>query len=175
MNPLHTLITDVETAGPIAVGADPRFVPQAVLSIGEPGSKPAWFDEVTVPKLRREFDDVTRYSPIYQMPTQEDVSVIVRFLNETKDVPILIHCAAGISRSSACAYLRFLLRGRGSTGDEMSSQVKSAIAQGLRAPIPVRPNPLIVRLGVLSFPPALRPRLARAVQRDLGFNPLQEI
>jgi len=83
-----------------------------LLSIGAPvpsDPPPDGFEEFTGEKIRIEFDDVSYPTQAvlnagYVPPTLDDAKKIIKF---TKDIdhPILIHCAAGISRSSASALI----------------------------------------------------------------------
>lgn len=78
-----------------------------VVSIGSPGDDlPEYYEEFEGQKARFEFDDVKNH-PInikagYIPPTINDMKDIIEFL-QIVDGPVLIHCAAGISRSSATA------------------------------------------------------------------------
>lgn len=87
-----------------------------VISLGSPGAfgisadpLPLGFDKFSGQKLRLEFDDVSYPTPGmlkagYQPPSRDDAKKIIDFTAEV-DGPILIHCAAGISRSSASALI----------------------------------------------------------------------
>lgn len=50
------------------------------------------------------FYDVTQPDSFYQAPTKEDVRSILEW-TATRNGPLIVACAAGISRSSATAYL----------------------------------------------------------------------
>lgn len=154
---LHTLVTSARRAGPIAVGVEPKFQPGAVLSIGDhEAAPPVWFDNVGCPKLRIRFDDVTRPHLWYVGPSAEDAHDILRFLAETLSEPVLIHCAAGISRSSAAAFLRLALRDPETATDTLRAQVTLTESLGLRDPVPAQPNILLVRHGLRQISPFWR-------------------
>ncbi len=80
----------------------------AVISITEPGSKPAQLNDGWYAILRQEFHDVDYtdssypYSLFSEHQARELVSFVVKV--ETEGVEgILVHCKAGISRSAAVA------------------------------------------------------------------------
>ena len=52
--------------------------------------------------LHLEFHDVT-YG--FGGPTTEHIQQVIEWIQDKKDIPILVSCAAGVSRSSAVAYL----------------------------------------------------------------------
>ncbi len=54
--------------------------------------------------LRLTFDDVIESSHGYKAPSRRHIARLIEFANGwTEDGPILVHCMAGISRSSAAA------------------------------------------------------------------------
>src|SRR5579864_4701993 len=60
-------------------------------------------------RLELKFDDVTVPSRFYVAPTHEDIECILEFgKTVTKDDTLLVHCHAGISRSTAAAALILL-------------------------------------------------------------------
>ena len=75
---------------------------------------PQGFDEFSGRKIRLEFDDLIFPIPLilnmgYLPPTSEDVAKIINFCQGIQG-PTLIHCAAGISRSSAAALILIALK-----------------------------------------------------------------
>lgn len=78
-----------------------------VVSIGSPESKPPkGFSRHPARKLRLEFDDTERTHSWYQAPTWEDVEKIISFAYDIDPQGhLLSHCAAGVSRSSAAAWI----------------------------------------------------------------------
>lgn len=99
-------ITSCHEAG-LRLTNDPQKY-QFVISIGAPeDQRPDGFDTFHGQKLRLEFDDVSSSSPFfvkigYIPPTRNDVKRLIDFCHII-DGPTLIHCAQGISRSSASA------------------------------------------------------------------------
>lgn len=85
-----------------------------LLSIGSKQTNPPdGFNNFKGNKLRVEFDDVSDPSPsLLKMglvpPQRQDIKEIINFCKEVNG-PILIHCAAGISRSSASALILIAL------------------------------------------------------------------
>jgi predicted protein tyrosine phosphatase len=91
--------------------------------------------------LRVEVNDVTEPQPGLTAPSEAMVEAILRFGRSwTAERPLLIHCWAGISRSSAAAYILACARN--------PSTPESRIAQALRAASPAaHPNARFVRLA----------------------------
>ena len=80
-----------------------------VVSIGDPGQdRPFGMDRITQ-RLRLEFHDVLESSAEDTAPCSADVERIVRFAERTADTPrrVLVHCEAGISRSTAAALILY--------------------------------------------------------------------
>jgi len=85
-----------------------------VISIGDPGStKCAGYGRLTCPHLRLEFDDiVAKYPPErtdVQLVHEDDVKKALNvgnraYLGLKVDQYVVVHCAAGISRSTGIAY-----------------------------------------------------------------------
>lgn len=88
--------------------------------------------------LRLTFHDVVEDSPGVEGPRMQDAERLVAFIrNWDKSGPMLIHCWAGISRSTASAYAALCMSRPGE--DEL------ALARELRAASPsATPNRLIV-------------------------------
>ena len=134
-------VTSFEVAEQYLVREPQQF--DSVLSINDldQGSKPPHgFEEFQGLKLVLFFDDVvdTRFS--YTPPDLEDAKKIVAFARAAKE-RILIHCAAGVSRSTASAIAIPAVR--------MAARSVNAdsIMRWLREVRPVaRPNPLLVQM-----------------------------
>jgi predicted protein tyrosine phosphatase len=79
----------------------------SILSIGDPGDQAPEELQHFSSRLRLEFDDIE--SPItgHTLPTPADVEKAVHFIGEAPE-PLLIHCFAGVSRSSACSLIKLL-------------------------------------------------------------------
>lgn len=88
---------------------DPTTFPfiEGMISIGSPGSNPPPGFSKIVKRLRLEFDDIETplNDPDYDFPTREDIRKVIEFAPHTQNSLgyILIHCQAGISRSTAVA------------------------------------------------------------------------
>ncbi len=121
-----------------------------LVSIGAPGEKlPAGFRRIAR-RLRLEFEDVTDASEGI-LARHEDVQALISFAGTlTPSSVALLHCEAGISRSTAAALI--LLASFGGP---------DALAHGsiaIRATVPeARPNPHMLRLAdeILGWPATL--------------------
>ena len=92
--------------------------------------------------LRLSFEDVHRSPPRVIAPSMEHVQQLLSFLDQWDDSGevLLIHCQAGISRSTAFAFIAACYR-----NPEVS---ELHIARELRRAAPLaRPNPLLVELA----------------------------
>jgi predicted protein tyrosine phosphatase len=83
-----------------------HFVP-SVLSISDPTSTLPRVSGV-ISELRLRFWDVSRPNLVYPGAKPHDVSDIIDFFHEAPR-PILVHCEAGISRSSAATLIGYYL------------------------------------------------------------------
>jgi hypothetical protein len=78
--------------------------PTAVISIGEKGEDLPFFAVDPIDLLRLEFDDVDQdLGPEYTMFDWTHARKILQFEHRYKDHDIIVHCAAGVSRSAAVA------------------------------------------------------------------------
>lgn len=78
--------------------------PSVVISIGDPGESLPEFKCDHIDVLRIEVDDVEGdYGPEYRMFDWQHAKKILDFEERYKDHDIIVHCAAGISRSAAVA------------------------------------------------------------------------
>lgn len=78
--------------------------PRWLVSHGAPGGTvpQGWGRFATARKLRMEFDDIDRTGHAwYIAPSEEDVARILRFGQQLDHGKLLVHCAAGVSRSTA--------------------------------------------------------------------------
>jgi predicted protein tyrosine phosphatase len=78
-----------------------------VISIGDPTEPPPVGLEERKLRLRLRFEDVIEDTAWARGPTREDVQAIIGFARrvEAAEGKLLIHCSAGISRSSAAALI----------------------------------------------------------------------
>lgn len=79
----------------------------SILSIGDPGDQAPQEFEGFSSRLRLEFDDIESPVTGHTQPTPADVEKAIRFIREAPE-PLLIHCFAGVSRSSACSLIKLL-------------------------------------------------------------------
>lgn len=125
--------------------------------------------------LRLAIHDVTEASEGITCPEHSHISTLLGFTrNWNRSSPILIHCWAGISRSTAAAYI--LLCDLHAAGDE------HRLAQTLRYYAPhAQPNPLMIRhadvilrrqgrmvSAIESMPPAVPAVEGEVVEIPLG-------
>jgi predicted protein tyrosine phosphatase len=97
----HVTVTDRDSARDILLKAPSDYA--AVLSISDVGDEaPAGFREFTGLKLALNFDDVTNTKYGYTPADISDVEKIVAFARAVNG-RTLVHCAAGVSRSTAAA------------------------------------------------------------------------
>lgn len=142
---LPLVITDLVTASELATSA--RWTDR-VISIRTPGDpRPAWLSTRRAHALPLVFDDHgSRLTP--GRPTLAHVGRAVRFAR-TSGAPLLVHCTAGVSRSTGIALV--LLADR--LGDPeracevLDSTIIASRGLGWRRHERCRPNRLVVRLG----------------------------
>lgn len=109
-----------DTAGRILTNPNMTKHIRALVSIGDPlTSHPYGYDDLQKPKMRGEFHDTNISGPTSIAPTYQDMKRIIQFgekslENFNDNQFILVHCQAGISRSSSMAYtLRCMMMGEG--------------------------------------------------------------
>lgn len=85
-----------------------------MISIGDPGQKKPYINHFAVRPniLRLEFDDVILGDSAHLAATEKDIEKIINFaksikidLNNWRLINCLVHCFAGIARSTAAAYI----------------------------------------------------------------------
>jgi predicted protein tyrosine phosphatase len=147
-------VTDYTTAARILKHPVARREVKWVVSIGAQMNPPAGFDEISPKrKLRLTFDDIDRPTYMgYHPPNIRDIDDIVGFACKAQEGNVLVHCAAGQSRSSATALLMILSRmGVGHEQEAVTHLHRCVgLASGklLRPPVtPIHPNRLLVWLG----------------------------
>lgn len=83
-----------------------------------------------------------------QAPTREHVEQILAFGRRLpEDARLLVHCEAGVSRSTAAAFLILTQHIGGAGGAGEKHNVEQAAARLLAARPQARPNPLILKYG----------------------------
>ncbi len=114
----------------------------ALISIGDPGQRrPSGFEKIAT-RLRLEFHDVLQDTEADTAPCQQDVERLIRFAqhHEHTSRTVLVHCEAGISRSTAAALILFAVwLGAGAEED--------AVARVFEVVPEARPNATLVRLA----------------------------
>ncbi|OKL42555.1 tyrosine phosphatase family protein [Pseudovibrio exalbescens] len=111
-----------------------------LISLTSPSTEFARPDDLqAVPHLSLRFHDIPEPREGYVAPAPEHVSEILSFAQSIhKTRPILIHCWAGISRSTAAAFI--IACSRSGAGCE------AELANALRTAAPsATPNPLLVK------------------------------
>jgi predicted protein tyrosine phosphatase len=101
----------------------------------------------TFPSLRKDdhlrltFHDVAAASPGLTAPSSNDMQKLLTFVRQwNRSAPLLIHCWAGISRSTAAAYIATCLL--------QPEQDEVDLAWDLRSASPsATPNPLLIALA----------------------------
>jgi len=114
--------------------------PGYLVSIIQPVFQPETPDEIEPERhLRVEVDDISAPSLGSIVPERTHIEELVDFLHEwPADESLMVHCYAGVSRSSATALIAHYMQG----SDEFAS------AQALRAAAPhASPNRLIISLA----------------------------
>jgi predicted protein tyrosine phosphatase len=118
-----------------------RHRPSHVLTLLSPGHEGSARREPPFEQhLALYFHDITAARPNLTPPTRDDVGAILDFAQDWRGAhPLLVHCWAGISRSSAAAYMIACARHPGA---------EDTIADELRRRAPfATPNPLLVALA----------------------------
>ena len=128
--PLH------EVAGLIA-----RHRPSHLISLASPGHVDALLDDPPPHRLDLRFNDIAEPREGLTPPSEADVGALLAFAGGWRGArPLLVHCWAGVSRSTAAAYV--IACARSAPGQEQ------AWADRLRQAAPTAtPNPLIVALA----------------------------
>jgi predicted protein tyrosine phosphatase len=120
--------------------------PERIVSLADPGHGfPDAGPDYVGRHLCLSFHDATVTGDEDTPPTAEHAATLVSFLAAwTRRAPLLVHCRAGIGRSTATAFIAACLHNPNT--DE------HAIACGLRRASPLaRPNPLLVELADVAL------------------------
>jgi len=155
----------------------------AVLSMSDAHADPVDLGAHAGPVYRTFFDDMTHAAPSaiaagFRPPSIEDATGIVRFLGRLRELAppgLVVHCVAGVSRSTASVLAAgALLRGPAAALDILDAAVESAARAGFRAGDSVHPNS---RLGAM-FDDLLELRgalLGPALQRFWPHRSIDEV
>lgn len=114
---------------------------QRAVSLLSPNLAPPVLDLPAERRLHLAFNDIAEPSEGLVHPTEAHIAALLGFLHDwDRSSPLLLHCLAGVSRSTAAGYVAACLReGPGSERD---------VARRLRAAAPfATPNPLIIALA----------------------------
>ena len=115
---------------------------KSVISILSPDSEFPTFETVGGDDhLQLSFHDVAAPSPHLSAPGMHDMMRLLMFLRSwDRATPMLIHCWAGISRSTASAYIATCLL--------QPERSERELAQNLRRASPsATPNPMLIKLA----------------------------
>lgn len=113
--------------------------PDAVVSIRNPGERVAELEALTLPRLTLVFHDAWGDDEgDFHLPQAWHFRKLWAFLRETRPHHLLLHCAAGVSRSPGMALAALVWEG--TLGDA------ELVAQVVQAQPIACPNPRIVRL-----------------------------
>jgi predicted protein tyrosine phosphatase len=132
------IVTSLRTAAEQVAESGAR----RVVSILSPDSQFPNFESVTGDHhLRLSFHDVAAPSPGLAAPGAHDMMRLLTFIKAwDRTSPLLIHCWAGISRSTASAYIATCLL--------QPERSEEELAQALRRASPsATPNPMLVKLA----------------------------
>jgi predicted protein tyrosine phosphatase len=104
--PFDLTITSKDRASKLlrAKGKRPRWL----VSFGAPGTSPpkGWREFPNARKIRLEFDDTSLPNhPWYVAASPDDIAKLVFFARQIDGGSVLVHCAQGISRSTAAAFI----------------------------------------------------------------------
>ncbi len=88
--------------------------PSGLISLVAPEEQPLTPAEIPAERhLRLAVHDITEPRPGQVAPAAEHVSALIEFLNQAQGQSVLIHCVAGISRSTAAALVALVLDAEG--------------------------------------------------------------
>jgi predicted protein tyrosine phosphatase len=119
-----------------------RYAPGRVVSILSPSSAFPHFESISEGQhLKLSFNDVAVSTAGLKAPESNDMMKLLNFFRTwEKRQPLLIHCWAGVSRSTAAAYIASCLLN--------PSEDEDVLAQNLRQASPsATPNPLLIALA----------------------------
>lgn len=145
IHPFELVIASKEEAGTILLSRTKR--PRWAVSLGAPESTlpHGWGKIKDKRRLRLEFDDIDRPGHLWYIPpSTEDVAKLLQFGLQIDKGLVLVHCAAGISRSTASAFA--LLTQALGPGSEMDA-LRHVYDIRHSAETPIHPNQLIVTLA----------------------------
>jgi predicted protein tyrosine phosphatase len=146
------------------------YTPEHIVSLLDPDvafpeTGPEYFDR----HLRLCFHDIHTTTKGQVMPTATDIDVLLGFLLRwSRKAPILIHCRAGIGRSTAVAFITACLHNP--HANELGVAIKLRHASPL-----ARPNETLIRLADAAM--GRNGRMSNAIEetgRDLSWTEVSE-
>jgi predicted protein tyrosine phosphatase len=113
-----------------------------VVSIGDPGQRRPSGLERVARRLRLEFHDVLENSEFDTAPCTADVERLIRFAeaSASTELRVLVHCEAGISRSTAAALILYAVWLGPGSEEDAAARVFSTVPYA-------RPNRTMVRIA----------------------------
>ena len=119
-------------------GLAARHQPSHLISLASPGQVDATLTDASPHRLDLRFNDIAESRAGLTPPTEADVAALLAFTASWDGArPMLIHCWAGVSRSTAAAYVIACVRSAPGREAMWAARLRDA------APT-ATPNPLIV-------------------------------
>ena len=113
----------------------------AIGILGPDAEHPVFGELPDANHLRLSFHDVAAITPGLSAPRSDDMAKLLQFLRQwNAESPLLIHCWAGISRSTAAGYIACCLLRPDDDEFELSQELRAASPSAT-------PNPLLVALA----------------------------
>jgi predicted protein tyrosine phosphatase len=116
--------------------------PSKVLGIVSPPTQHPSFESVTGDNhLRLTFNDIAMATPGLEAPGQQDLAKLMNFIKQwDQHSPLLIHCWAGISRSTASAYIAICMLQPEKDEEQLAWELREASPSAT-------PNPMLIKLA----------------------------
>ncbi|MBU6373606.1 MAG: protein tyrosine phosphatase [Alphaproteobacteria bacterium] len=131
--------------------------PQRVVSLLDPHSAFPNLPDYVDRHHKAPVHDITDYIDGLKAPCETSVGEVIRFVSDwDRSAPILIHCYAGISRSTATAFVTACLHNPKADEEEIALALRAASATA-------SPNMLIVEIADAEL--GRRGRMVRAIER----------
>jgi len=122
-------------------GLAARHQPSHLISLASPGQVDATLTDASPHRLDLRFNDIAESRAGLTPPTEADVAALLAFTASWDGArPMLIHCWAGVSRSTAAAYVIACVRSAPGREAMWAARLRDA------APT-ATPNPLFVALA----------------------------
>jgi predicted protein tyrosine phosphatase len=146
------------------------YAPERIVSLLDPNyafpeTGPAYFSQ----HLRLSFHDIHLSAEDQVLPTAKHIDVLLDFLSLwSRQAPILIHCRAGIGRSTAAAFITACLH------NPHADELEIAITLRRASPL-ARPNEILIKLADAAM--GRNGRMSNAITetgRDLSWTEVNE-